>query len=182
VFHQSPLLWTIVANPFTGGKFSVRHAGETFDFDWAGDSAQTIQWAAFYSDCEHEVHEVTEGHRITLTYNLFLTTRTDLQAGTPLSFSAVHLPFAKLMKTVIADPRFLFEGGKIGIYLSHAYPHTHGFFMDLLPACLKGVDMVIYNCARALGLKCTLGNTSLESRYEGPTRVKSSTFPFELEP
>ena len=31
-----------------------------------------IQWAAFYSDCEHEVEEVIAGHRITLTYNLYV--------------------------------------------------------------------------------------------------------------
>ena len=32
----------------------------------AGDNL--IKWAAFYSDVEHEILPVTEGHRVTLTY------------------------------------------------------------------------------------------------------------------
>lgn len=39
-------------------------------FDW-GKSTQNIQFAAFYSDVEHEVLEVQSGHRVTLTYNLY---------------------------------------------------------------------------------------------------------------
>ena len=44
-------------------------------FDWSqvpGDGdANSIYWAAFYSDCEHHIREVTIGHRLTLTYNLY---------------------------------------------------------------------------------------------------------------
>lgn len=57
----------------TGGALEVRHGGKTVTFDWGNsgpDSSPTIKWAAFYSDCEHEVLEVTEGHRLTPTYNL----------------------------------------------------------------------------------------------------------------
>jgi hypothetical protein len=36
---------------------------------------QSIQWAAFYSDCEHEVKEVKTGHRITLAYRLYVHER-----------------------------------------------------------------------------------------------------------
>ena len=39
-------------------------------YDWS-DQGDAFQWAAFYSDCEHEVQEVTSGHRITLNYNLY---------------------------------------------------------------------------------------------------------------
>lgn len=39
-------------------------------FDW-GNNTQSIQFAAFYSDVEHEVLEVHSGHRVTLTYNLY---------------------------------------------------------------------------------------------------------------
>lgn len=54
----------------TGGTLRVRHRGQTMDFAWASTSPKNLQWAAFYGDCEHEVLEVTRGHRITLTYNL----------------------------------------------------------------------------------------------------------------
>lgn len=54
-----------------GGELAVRHDERTEAFDWAKKSGESsIQWAAFYSDCEHEVFEVKSGHRVTLTYNL----------------------------------------------------------------------------------------------------------------
>lgn len=52
----------------------VRHGGRESVFDWASDDAHSVRWAAFFADCEHEVLEVTRGHRVTLTYNLYWTT------------------------------------------------------------------------------------------------------------
>ncbi|EME83948.1 uncharacterized protein MYCFIDRAFT_152230 [Pseudocercospora fijiensis CIRAD86] len=58
-----------------GGQLAVRNAGQELIFDWSQKSGAPayIERAAFYSDCEHEVYEVTSGHRVTLTYNLFMT-------------------------------------------------------------------------------------------------------------
>ncbi|KAL2273528.1 hypothetical protein FJTKL_04434 [Diaporthe vaccinii] len=53
-----------------GGQLVARHKGKEMTFDW-GNSTQSIQFAAFYSDVEHEVLEVHSGHRVTLTYNLY---------------------------------------------------------------------------------------------------------------
>lgn len=38
----------------------IRHHGREVDYDWSSESSSAIQWAAFYSDCEHEIKEVTE--------------------------------------------------------------------------------------------------------------------------
>jgi hypothetical protein len=75
-------------SPHTGGGLVLRHSKPDVShcFDWsldmpAGTSGVTaaasssqqlgsLQWAAFYSDSEHEVLPVTDGYRITLTYNL----------------------------------------------------------------------------------------------------------------
>lgn len=46
-------------------------------------------------------------------------------------------------------------GCKVGIFLKHAYAHTHPQ-VNLLPHSLKGVDMVIYQTARALGLESSV--------------------------
>jgi hypothetical protein len=57
----------------TGGALTVEHGGVVHTFDWSLESPPAealLQWGAFYSDCKHEVHEVTSGARITLTYNL----------------------------------------------------------------------------------------------------------------
>ena len=43
-------------------------------FDWSStveNPKKTVSWAVLFSDVEHEVLPVTEGHRITLTYNLY---------------------------------------------------------------------------------------------------------------
>lgn len=64
----------------------MKHRGRTVDFTWAQADLNSIHWAAFYGDCEHEVLEVTDGYRITLTYNLY--------------YSSISL-FASL----VADPR-----------------------------------------------------------------------------
>ena len=58
---------------FTGGELMVRHDKQEIKYDWsstASDTSSTLHWAAFFSDVEHEVLPVSEGYRVTLTYNL----------------------------------------------------------------------------------------------------------------
>ena len=61
--------------PHEGGQLRIAHQGQETIFDWSQEEADKIQWAAFYSDCEHEVLEVKSGHRITLSYNLYVHER-----------------------------------------------------------------------------------------------------------
>lgn len=71
---QSQIGSLVVCLPsmFKGGNLLVRHHGAEVNFDWAPRSGTTIQWAALYSDCEHEIKTITEGERVTLTYNLYV--------------------------------------------------------------------------------------------------------------
>ncbi len=67
----------------TGGALTVEHNGVVHKFDNSLESVPAeplLQWGAFYSDCKHEVHEVTSGARITLTYNLI----SELPSNLPL--------------------------------------------------------------------------------------------------
>lgn len=57
-----------------GGQLAVRHQDRQVEFNWASQHPDTIQWAAFFSDCEHEVLPITEGYRVMLTYNLVWST------------------------------------------------------------------------------------------------------------
>ena len=61
-------------SPHRGGELCVNHDGSQHVFDFSRHSGDTtrIQWAAFYSDCIHEVKPVIEGHRVTVTYNITL--------------------------------------------------------------------------------------------------------------
>ena len=118
--------------------------------------AATIKWAAFYSDCEHEVLEVNSGHRLTLTYNLYISYRSGMPAGQPSSLNPTQLDFYSSMKAALDDPDFFTQGRTIGVGLAHAYAHITASHANLLPHSLKGIDMYLYEAARALGLTCWL--------------------------
>lgn len=52
----------------------MQHDGCAVVYDWgASAAAGEVQWAAFYPDCLHEVLPVTEGARVTLAYELFVS-------------------------------------------------------------------------------------------------------------
>jgi hypothetical protein len=96
---------------FTGGILKVSHNGETVDFDWGSQSASRIQWAAFYSDCEHEITKVTAGHRITLTYNLYITDPVDPAGVLPSPIvEPASLPLYGQIKRLVDQPAFFPEG------------------------------------------------------------------------
>ncbi|KNG90844.1 hypothetical protein ANOM_000988 [Aspergillus nomiae NRRL 13137] len=135
---------------FKGGNLLVRHQDREVDFDWAAGSEASIQWAAFYSDCEHEIKTITEGDRITLTYNLYVSS-----GGENVLHSIIDpksLPLYGWVKDRLMKPGFLDDGGVLGIFCSHAYPHTANATTHDLPGGLKGSDMVLYSVFQSLGL------------------------------
>ncbi|KAF2795417.1 hypothetical protein K505DRAFT_382401 [Melanomma pulvis-pyrius CBS 109.77] len=140
-----------------GGQLIVRHAEHSVTFDWgasgSGEKVNTsAQWAAFYSDCEHEVLEVTEGHRITLTYNLYYTLGVGDLAGNSPAMDVKSLPLYKKIYEALADAEFMADGGYLGICCQHAYAHSTPEGVKSLPAILKGSDMAVYSIFLALGL------------------------------
>jgi hypothetical protein len=52
---------------FRGGEMTVEQHGEVMAFR---GSRSDVQLVAFYADCRHQVHPVTSGARVVLTYNL----------------------------------------------------------------------------------------------------------------
>lgn len=100
-----------------GGQLSVNNAGAgagglNVVFDWSSDGTEPgeIKWAAFYSDCEHEVHEVTSGHRVTLTYNLCLTRGLGHLAGDSSVLDPTQLPLYEGLFDALENPGFLRRG------------------------------------------------------------------------
>lgn len=94
-----------------GGVLRVKHRGETVDFAWGNTSLHSVQWAAFYGDCEHEVLEVTQGHRITLTYNLYYSSIGRL--AQPVS-NPESLPLFDIAREMLQQPQFLRQGKPLG--------------------------------------------------------------------
>lgn len=159
----------------SGGELLVRHEGTTVEYDWSTANGRTncIQWAAFYSDCEHEVLEVTSGHRLTLTYNLYIREHDGGALGRTLTMSLEQLPLYGMVMELLDQPGFLGEGkhlmigslcsfankvtmdkgALLGFFCSHEYAHAHRSPSVRVPRSLKGVDMAIYAVFRALGLQ-----------------------------
>lgn len=167
-----------------GGALEVRHEGNSIAFDWGkggkSEDGAFVQWAAFYSDCEHEVLEVTSGHRLTLTYNLYAIRGNGLLAGHCQTLDAAQLPLYKQVVDVLKEDSFMTKGmsdtkienqmpsnreegdpltnpltgGFLGFYCQHAYPHSSR--ASGLPDTLKGIDMMLYEIFRALGYKVDL--------------------------
>lgn len=52
------------------GTLAVRHHGNKMLFDFSNDSDSYFYAAAFYTDCEHELHPVKNGAHLCLLYNL----------------------------------------------------------------------------------------------------------------
>ncbi len=96
----------------SGGALVVRHAGQSVTYDWSvtDEEAPTIHWAAFYSDCEHEVLEVTAGHRVTLTYNLYAVSRRNKLEGKTEGLDVTGLPLYHAVKDAFGNPNFLPNG------------------------------------------------------------------------
>lgn len=108
--NQIGSLVVCLPSQFKGGDLIVGHNGLEVNFDWSVESASTIQWAAFYSDCEHEIKTITEGDRITLTYNLCVT---EPVAGAISHNPVVEpktLPLYEYLRGLIEQPGFLREG------------------------------------------------------------------------
>lgn len=121
----------------TGGELLVRHGNKEQIFEWSDKSAEQaghspkkmklkdtsdaspactgrIHWAAFYSNCEHELLEVRSGHRLTLTYNLYQTTkpigRMAYHAASPLDVT--QSSFYKDLSAALGNSEF-FENGHV---------------------------------------------------------------------
>ncbi|KAK3667971.1 hypothetical protein LTR22_001038 [Elasticomyces elasticus] len=102
-----------------GGELVVRHEKKELVFDWSTEDPHAedaaVKWAAFYSDCEHEVLEVTSGHRITLTYNLHATDGVGHVVGNiPAGLlDPTQLPLYGLLKTALETPSFFSNGFRV---------------------------------------------------------------------
>ena len=186
----------------SGGVLRVKHRGETVDFTWGHTSQQSIQWAAFYGDCEHEVLEVTRGNRITLTYNLYYSSIGQL--AQPVA-DPRYLPLFDIAREMLLQEKFMrhgelprssfefsfvligFQGGILGFFCHHQYAHSQKSGRKSIPGAFKGVDLAIFSVFHALGLKVgvhpiiqnkseTMGGLPAKDLMRGPTVPRRGDF------
>ncbi|KAL3469173.1 hypothetical protein BJX99DRAFT_241925 [Aspergillus californicus] len=151
--NQIGSLVVCLPSGFTGGSLLVEHHGQKVQFNWSEKSSSSIQWAAFYSDCEHEIETVTQGDRITLTYNLYVTEPVGGVIPSPTSIvDPKTLPMYEWVKDLLAQQAFMKDGGVLGMFCSHAYAHSSKIAKFQLPRALKGADLVLYAVFKSLGI------------------------------
>ena len=155
-----------------GGALVARHGGQEVVFDWSMDAAAAnkLRWAAIFSDCEHEVVEVTKGHRVTLTYNLYWTKFGGGRMAKEIGcLDQELLPFFETLQKLFECEEFLSDGelsrtmlmevatddirtgGRIGFKCTHGYPHTsRSAIKKHISPTLKGLDMVVFQALRRI--------------------------------
>ena len=154
-------LVVIYPTPHEGGELVLRHKDQEWKFDAntliATQSSPSLAYVAFYSDIEHEVLKVTNGRRVTVTYNLYLvdpTSRPEGSVATPSAQSALKLQTT--LRGLLKSPEFLPDGGILGFGLAHLYPVASNTNLRDMIGYLKGEDEHVYRACRELQLQPSL--------------------------
>ena len=154
-------LVVIFPTPHLCGALILRHDGKEYTFNSSLELSHvdkpSVAYVAFYSDVEHEVTVVESGHRVSLTYNLYVFDEAQQkEIPTVPSDSVVfnELNLKQSLLDLLDEQTFLPEGGTIGFGLLHKYPvsKTKGTLNSVLN-CLKGSDAAIRRVCASLGLE-----------------------------
>lgn len=157
---------------FTGGELVIEQQGTKVTDQ---GSPEELSFVAFYGDCEHEVLPVTDGFRITLTYNLVAKGRTGPDAAAFAMHPSVALLAEQLrthFTTPIELPTWRTHGEpakrpprQLVCLLDHQYSQ-HGFGWDQL----KGGDAsragLMLAAADIAGYDTSLALAEVEDSYE----------------
>lgn len=146
-----------------GGELFVRHNGQDrcYNLD-PGRLTAKCQWAAFYTDVEHEIKEITSGHRITLIYHLYSAKKSKLVA--PVSGVDSH-PIIQSLKKVQEflaknDDKMYYGFYNAGFLMEHKYTPK-----SLQPKNLKGRDAFLYQLLSEAKFKLKL--CAVDVRVDG---------------
>ena len=163
----------IFPTPHTGGAITIRQGDLERSIDTAqllsshDDASPRVAYVAFFSDVEHAVAEVTSGHRVTVTYNLYFANSRNNESLAPSVDVVVPRSFSKpevksIISGLLNDQAFLPEGGTLGFGLRHLYPlptrfHSHDdATLERLEQLLKGTDSALFRACIDLFLTPSL--------------------------
>ncbi|KAH0830021.1 2og-fe oxygenase family protein [Fonsecaea pedrosoi] len=182
--NQFGSLVLFLPSEYEGGQLTVNHAGSSTKYDCDGArKSQALHWAAFLSDCEHEISEVTGGYCVIVTYNLYHDRRIPFIPGgekdplqglglkpAPMDFTSLA-PY-NILQDLLRDPKWMPDGGMLGIHCAHAYPIGVSNLADsgkaqnqlisdwpagFAMASLRGTDASMHAVLGKLGLHAEVG-------------------------
>ncbi|WP_280402158.1 2OG-Fe(II) oxygenase [Nocardia carnea] len=157
---------------FTGGELVIEQQGTRVTDQ---GSPEELSFVAFYSDCEHEVLPVTEGFRITLTYNLVARGRTGPDAAAYATHSSVA-PIAEQLRehfsapvevpTRYADGRPATRVPRQLVYLLDHQYSQQGFGWDQLKGHDSARAAMMLAAAGEAGYDVSLALAEVEETYD----------------
>jgi hypothetical protein len=136
-----------------GGILTVENEkGISISFDWGKDMEKdTIQWACFFCDNDHEISEVKEGNRVTIAYDICVTNSKeykDIRVKEKIQ-KECRKNYDKEFREWI---RTLDRMQVYGYYPNHAYSFSATDNKgDDLKDVLKGNDLILFNLFRECG-------------------------------
>ncbi|KAJ3308483.1 hypothetical protein HDU76_003955 [Blyttiomyces sp. JEL0837] len=169
----------VVCLPTTlkGGQLVLREpvTGVEKVVDWSTDEPSSIiKWLAFLDSVEHEVLEVREGYRVTLTYNLHHANRyndddqalgtyqpapnvTTVPAASVINTDSATSLIQSILSRLSNESDFAPNGLKLGYYCQHKYSALDVKNSSTDGATesprLRGLDFAFFNAAKSLNLK-----------------------------
>lgn len=157
---------------FTGGELVIEQRGTQVTDQ---GSPEELSFVAFYGDCEHEVLPVTEGFRVTLTYNLVARGRTGPDAAAFATHPSVAL-LAEQLRThfttpVVVPTRSVDRGPatrlprQLVYLLDHQYSQQ-GFGWDQLKGRDADRAALMLAAAGSAGYDVLLGLAEAEESYD----------------
>ena len=127
----------------SGGVLQVCHGDDVQTIDFSGsDALFQLQYAAFYSDCRHEVKPLEDGFRVSLVYNLSLAD-SKRKLHSPEHSREIEV-VARLVAQIFCDS----SRKKIAIPLEHGYSQA-----EFSAHALKGRDRSRLAVLREAGAK-----------------------------
>ncbi|KAF8184173.1 hypothetical protein BJ912DRAFT_853260, partial [Pholiota molesta] len=151
----------VLPTSHTGGALLFRHRPTKYTFDStevvSGD-APRAPFAAFLSNVEYEVAEVTSGHLVTLTYNLCRSV--SISSGVTIE-NQTSSNLQAALTSLLSSPKLLLDGGLLAFGLSHEYPfnpkaNPKATKLSGIWNHLKGIDALVTQACDALKLEASL--------------------------
>ncbi|MFE3261066.1 2OG-Fe(II) oxygenase [Nocardia sp. NPDC059091] len=153
---------------FTGGELVIEQQGTKVTDQ---GSPQELSFVAFYGDCEHEVLPVTDGFRITLTYNLVAKGRTGPDAAAFATHPSVAL-LAEQLRAHFTTPMESFHDQpekrpphRLVYLLDHQYSQQ-GFGWDQLKGGDAARTGMMLAAAELAGCDTSLALAEAEDSYD----------------
>ncbi len=155
----------VLPSQHDGGNLIVEHDNQQLSIDFGGDkSSQSIQYTAFYADCQHEIKPVISGYRLCLVYNLALACEQPRPTAPKNSHIVTELAQTLKEWTHQELPE------KLAVLFKHRYSQAGLCFQDLKNLDKSQADAItqaaeMAECVAHLGLVTLWESGDAEGNY-----------------